>query len=569
MQNDPLWLGIKLLAIRWRRFGLAVLLGTGALGSAIALSGVSAWLIARAGQHPPVMTLSIAAVMVRMFGISRGVLRYLERLVSHDIALRGMNTLRESLYAILAHTDTTRLYRLQRGEVLARIGGDIDGVGDAVVRGLLPIAVAGGVGLLTVIGVGYFSPAAAAALALCLVLAGTLSPWLTARASRLAAQATATDRGALSATVFSSLSDAAATRVSGIGMELRGQVLRLDRSIDSHTDRLAGPPALATALVNGLTGLAMLAAFLLGMAEVSAGALAPVELAIITLVPLAAFEPLTPLPAAAVQLTQSRLAAARILELLNLKDAGSRPLLPLPDENITAERVQTVPREDGPLLTVQDLAVSWSGPGSPPLNEPLSFALEPGGVVSVVGRSGVGKTTALLTITGQLIPASGQVLYRGVGPSALTESQRQQAFALITEDSHVFATTVLENLRVARGTVTEDEATEVLAKVGLSDWLAQLPHGLDTELGPGGTTVSGGERRRLLLGRALVSAGDVVVLDEPTEHLSASDAPGLIGTVLAELRSTGRAVIMVTHHPQHLPPGIKTLELQPSPQVPH
>lgn len=569
MQADPLWLGIKLLAIRWRRFGLAVLLGTGALGSAIALSGVSAWLIARAGQHPPVMTLSIAAVMVRMFGISRGVLRYLERLVSHDIALRGMNNLRESLYAMLARTDTTRLYRLQRGEVLARIGGEIDEVGDAVVRGLLPIAVAGGVGLITVIGVGYSSPAAAAALGLCLVLAGTLSPWLTARASRLAAQATAADRGELSATVFSSLSDAAATRVSGIGAELRGQVLRLDRRIDSHTDRLAGPPAVATALVNGLMGVAMLAAFLLGMPEVAAGTLAPVELAIITLVPLAAFEPLTPLPAAAVQLTQSRLAAARILELLNLEDAQTAALMTLSPGDTDAGHTQLVPREAAPLLTVQDLVVSWSGPGSPPLNEPLSFALEPGGVVSVVGRSGVGKTTALLTITGQLTPASGQVLYRGVRPSALTESQRQQAFALITEDSHVFATTVLENLRVARGTVTEDEATEVLAKVGLSDWLAQLPHGLDTELGPGGTTVSGGERRRLLLGRALVSEGDVVVLDEPTEHLAASDAPGLIGTVLAELRSTGRAVILVTHHPQHLPPGIKPLELRPSPQVPN
>ena len=569
MQADPLWLGIKLLAIRWRRFGLAVLLGTGALGSAIALSGVSAWLIARAGQHPPVMTLSIAAVMVRMFGISRGVLRYLERLVSHDIALRGMNNLRESLYAMLARTDTTRLYRLQRGEVLARIGGDIDEVGDAVVRGLLPIAVAGGVGLITVIGVGYFSPAAAAALGLCLVLAGTLSPWLTARASRLAAQATAADRGALSATVFSSLSDAAATRVSGIGAELRGQVLRLDRRIDSHTDRLAGPPAVATALVNGLMGVAMLAAFLLGMPEVAAGTLAPVELAIITLVPLAAFEPLTPLPAAALQLTQSRLAASRILELLNLEDAQTVPLMRLPAGDNDAELTQVVPHETAPLLTVQDLAVSWSGPGSAPLNEPLSFTLEPGGVVSVVGRSGVGKTTALLTITGQLTPASGQVLYRGVAPSALTESQRQQAVALITEDSHVFATTVLENLRVARGTLTEDEATEVLAKVGLSDWLAQLPHGLDSELGPGGTTVSGGERRRLLLARALVSEGEIVVLDEPTEHIAASDSPALLRTVLDELCGAGRAAIVVTHHPQHLPPGINSLELQASELLGH
>jgi ATP-binding cassette subfamily C protein CydC len=158
--RDPLRRALALLDINRSRVALSVTLGVLGLGSAVALAAVAAWLIARASQMPPVLELSIATVAVRTFGIGRGVFRYLERLVSHDVALGGMSALRTALYERLAAGRPEGTAAVRRGDLLARVGADVDAVGDAVVRGLLPAAVAAVLGLGTVIAMGALLPAA-------------------------------------------------------------------------------------------------------------------------------------------------------------------------------------------------------------------------------------------------------------------------------------------------------------------------------------------------------------------------------------------------------------------------
>jgi len=206
---SDLWRAVRLLCVRRRRVLLAVLAGSAGLGSAVGLAAVSAWLIARASQMPPVMYLTIAAVTVRTLGVSRGVLRYVERLVSHDVALRGMTTLRTRVYARLAEADPATVLRLRRGDLLARVGADVDSVGDVVVRGLLPMAVAAVVSTGSVVLVGAFLPWAGVALAGCLLLAGVAGPWWALRAARTAEARSANARSQMSATVLTLLDDAA------------------------------------------------------------------------------------------------------------------------------------------------------------------------------------------------------------------------------------------------------------------------------------------------------------------------------------------------------------------------
>lgn len=177
---------VRLLDLDRKRFALSVLTGGLGLFCAIALSGVAAWLIARAAQMPDVAALGVAPVMVRLFGVSRSVLRYCERLISHDTALRGMTALRTHLYGILAASRTDTLAGLRRGEVLARVGADVDAVGDLVVRAYLPLAVAASVGAATSIGVGLVFWPAGLILAACLLLAGIVGPLATVRAARAA-----------------------------------------------------------------------------------------------------------------------------------------------------------------------------------------------------------------------------------------------------------------------------------------------------------------------------------------------------------------------------------------------
>ncbi|WP_456826371.1 ATP-binding cassette domain-containing protein, partial [Cellulomonas sp. P5_E12] len=194
-----------------------------------------------------------------------------------------------------------------------------------------------------------------------------------------------------------------------------------------------------------------------------------------------------------------------------------------------------------PPLVATDLAAGW--PGTPPVVEGLDLDLRAGRSVAIVGPSGTGKTTTLLTLAGLLPRRGGSLTLGGHDVDHLSRDATVTAVVVGTEDAHVFGTTVLENLRVARGDVTTEEADEVLRRVGLGDWLDRLPDGLDTLLGPDARTVSGGERRRLLVARALLSPAPLLLVDEPAEHLDPARADALVTDLLRD----PRGVVVVTH----------------------
>jgi len=534
VSRDPLWRAVRLLDVDARRVAGAVAAGVGGLGSAIALAAVSAWLIARAAQMPEVAVLNLAAVAVRLFGISRGVLRYVERLVSHDVALRGMATLRVRLYERLAAGSPAGLLALRRGDLLARVGADVDAVGDVVVRGLLPMAVAAVLGVGSAVAMGLFLPAAGLTLAACLVLAGVVAPWLARRGARATEREAAAARADLAAVSQSLLDGAGELRVAGRVEPMLAELRAADARLARATDRGAVPAAVAAALAPLATGLAMLGALLVAIPATTSGVLDPVELAVVVLTPLAVFEASAVLPGAAVALLRSREAARRVVELVD----GAQPaaaVSPVP----VAE-----PGPDAPPLEAHHLAAGW--PDGPALVRGLDLELTPGHSVAVVGPSGVGKTTLLLTLAGLLPPKSGEVLAGGEPPDRLERADAAARVALTTEDAHVFDTTVLENLRVARGDVTVQEAEDACRAVGLDGWLEGLPEGLDTRIGADGAAVSGGERRRLLVARALLAPAPVLLLDEPTEHLDAGGRALLTGLLDGSL-AAGRAVLVVTH----------------------
>ncbi|WP_102507876.1 thiol reductant ABC exporter subunit CydC [Sanguibacter massiliensis] len=532
-RRDPLRRVLPLLEVSPVRALAAVGLGSLALGSALALAAVSAWLIARASQMPPVLSLSVATVGVRAFGIGRGLFRYLERLASHEVALRGVASLRTNLYRVLAAGRLDAVAGLRRGDLLARTGQDADTVGDVVVRALVPAGVAVVLSLGAVITVGAFLPSAALVLALCLLVAGVVSPWLTTRATRASEAATVDARARVTDAALTLLEDSALLQVTGALDDERARLRAADREMSAARDRTAAPLAVAAAIADVAVGVALLGALVLGIPAVDAGMLAPVELAVVALVPLAAFEATSLLPAAAVQLHRSRAAAGRIAALLDACD---------PDGSVSAHVLATPPTADAPAhatgpdaprVAAAGIACAW--PGRAPVVEGLDLDVTPGRVVALVGPSGIGKTTALLTLGGLLEPAAGTVT-SPAGSSVVT-----------AEDAHVFATSVLENLRVARGTVTEAEAAETLRLLGLGAWLDALPDGLGTLLGPGGATVSGGERRRLLLARAVLADAPILLVDEPAEHVEPGAADALVAEVLPRLAAAGRGIVVATH----------------------
>lgn len=559
---------VRLLDADPRRVSLAVVLGTLALGCAVALAAVAAWLIARASQMPPVLELSVATVAVRAFGIWRGLLRYLERLVSHDVALRGMATLRATLYDRLAAGRPDAVLAVRRGDLLARVGADVDAVGDVVVRGLLPAAVAATLGVGTSVAMALFWPPAGAALAVCLLAAGVLAPWLAARGARTAQDRGVAARARMTATSLGVLDDAGPLTVAGRLDDELAALRAADAELARAADAGARPAAWAAGVGQLAVGVAVLAALVTGVPAVGAGLLTPVELAVVVLTPLAAFEATALLPAAAVQVQRSRAAAARVLALLDAADVpdpspagAARAATPAPGGPAapTTRRAATAPgappatRGAGsvagsPRLVAHDLACGW--PGRPPALTGVDLALAPGTRVAVAGPSGEGKTTLLLTLAGLLAPRGGTVTLDGRPLDDVARHDVVADVVVTPEDAHVFGTTVLENLRVARGDATPDDATDALRRAGLGAWLAGLPDGLGTVLGSDARTVSGGERRRLLLARALLADAPLLLVDEPAEHLDPATADALLHELWhapATRTGTRRGVLVVSH----------------------
>ena len=200
-------------------------------------------------------------------------------------------------------------------------------------------------------------------------------------------------------------------------------------------------------------------------------------------------------------------------------------------------------------LAASGLRTGW--PGTPAPGGPVDLDLRPGSRTAVVGPSGAGKTTLLMTLAGLLPPIEGTVDIDGTPLREIDADQLRRKVGFFAEDAHLFDTSLLENLRVAHGGLTDEEAVAALEQVGLGDWVRSLPDGVHTTLDAGGRSVSGGQRRRILLARALVSPARVLLLDEPTEHLDADAAARVLHALLdrgGALVDVDRTVVVVTHH---------------------
>jgi ATP-binding cassette, subfamily C, bacterial CydC len=543
LASDPFLAALPLLLPRLPRLLLGIALGALSLSSTLALAGLSAWLITRAWQMPPVLDLSIAVVGVRTFAISRGVLHYCERLVGHDTALRAAGSARAQIYSRLAHGPAEVATRLNSGDLVARVGADVDQLADLLVRSVLPFGVAAVLALAATVAVGVISSSAAALLAICLLAAGVVAPWLAAKAATAQEAIAHQHHSGRDVAAMLALEHAPELRVAGRLPSIILESQRRQQAWSDAVDAAVRPAALATAIPTAAIGASVLGAVVAAIGL--AGSTAPTTLAILMLLPLSAFEATTPLAAAAVQWKRSRIAARHLLELTPTRSPMSAPPSP-PCVSAT--------------LSACAVSVAHSGVRAPDGSE--TFELKSGARLAVTGPSGSGKTTLLMTIAGLVTPRRGEVTLAGTPLRLIGEPELRSAVSFFAEDAHVFATSVRDNLLVARGDCPDRDLAVALNQVGLSAWLAGLPNGLDTVMAAGTDALSAGQRRRLLLARAMISPARIVLLDEPTEHLDAVDAEPMLRRLLdpqGGLIAPERTVVVATHH---LPDDIPCPELR-------
>jgi thiol reductant ABC exporter CydC subunit len=515
-----------------RRLAQASLLGAGAIGASIALMGTSAWLISRAAQRPSEASLTLAIVGVQFFGLSRGFLRYGERLVGHDAALRVLAELRVRVFERLEAIAPAGLPVFRRGDLVARFVDDVDSLQDVVLRVLQPFLVAALVGAGTVAVLWWLLPQAGVVLLVALVLSATAVPWLTGRLARREESRQATVRGALAANMVDLVEGAPELLVMGAVANQLGRIGESDAQLRRVARQGAGTTGIGLGLTTALAGLASWGALTLGVAATHGGSLNGALLAVLALVPLAAFELASPLPAATQALQRSRVAAARVFEAMDAPAVVTDPT--------TAEALGNGPHS----LSLQGVWTSYPGAGRAALRG-VDLQLTPGRRVALVGPSGAGKST-LADVLVRFLPAdAGEATLDGVRLERLAADDVRRVVGLVEQSPHLFDTTLAENLRVGRRSAGETELAGALARVGLGEWLDSLPDGLATAVGPGGGRLSGGQRQRVAVARALLADFPILILDEPGEHLDPPAADALTADLLA--LTEGRSTLLITH----------------------
>src|SRR5216683_80007 len=288
---------------------LSVAAGAAAIGCGVALLAVSGFLLARASEHPNIIAISVA---VRALSIGRGVSRYVERLASHDVAFRVLADIRVAIYTRLERLAPAGLAAFRSGDLLARLISDVDATQDLFIRGIGPPLAAALVGAGAVTACLLILAPAGAVLALGLLAAGAALPPLAVAVSRRAARVAAPARGELGATVTDLLSGAADLLAFGAQGAALDAAAAADGQLAALARRSATAAGLGTGLAMAVSGLTLWGVLVLGVAGVADGTLTRVPLAVLTLTALAAFEAVTALPAAALQISAARASTGRI-----------------------------------------------------------------------------------------------------------------------------------------------------------------------------------------------------------------------------------------------------------------
>jgi ATP-binding cassette, subfamily C, bacterial CydC len=536
---DPLIRLLRLARPLRGRLLLAAAAGATATACAVALLATSGYMLARASQHPSIVAISGAVVAVRGFSVGRGVFRYTERLDTHDVAFRVLADVRVAIYRRLERIAPAGLPALRSGDLLARLISDVDASQDLFVRGIAPPLAAVLVGAGAVVACLVILVPAGALLAAALLLGGLAVPLAAAAADRRARQRTGPARGELAAAVANLLSGSADVLAYGAAQTGLARVASTDAELTALSRKSAIASGLGTGLTSMTSGLAVWGVLVLGVAAVGSGALSRVPLAVLTLTALASFEAVTVLPAAALQLGQAHTSARRICAVLDTADPVSEPTAPLP-----APALRTSDGTGAVSVTLRGASVRYR-PGDRLALDGLDLDLEPGRRVALVGPSGAGKSTvaAVLLRFCELSGGTATMCGRDLADYAADDVRRLIGGCL--QDPHVFDTSIRENLRLAKPDATKDELADAAARARLLPWISALPGGWQTAVGAHGAAISGGERQRLALARALLADPALLILDEPTASLEPATRRALMADLLAV--TAGRATLLITH----------------------
>ena len=497
---------------------IAALLGAAAFIGGAGLTISSGWLITMASAHPPIMTLGVAIVLVRFFGIFRSLARYLERIVSHSAVFARLTSLRVTLFAALDRRGMAASREVNSGTFVKALVDDVERGQEYQLRVVLPgisamISVGVGVGLGALIQPETLWITTPASALLLFVIPRTIAAFCKAKSSAIeelennySSNISASSVGVVEAMMYGFLS-ARKDESHQTEVALRASETKLFRNI-----------LFTQILTLSIFGAATVGTMALAYQLTDKDLLPAVQITMVAFLPLVIFEGISAWYPNLYSAGKLIIAQENIDSQLARPEALVSPKVILDPEDVT--------------LVLDQMQVDWGIA----LASPLSLTLSPGQSLVIEGKSGSGKSTLAMGISG-LLGYTGSCRINNVEARDISNLPHLLTGAL--QHSHIFSTSLRENLKIAKCDASDEELMQVLTTVELNGI------SLDEMVGRLGRTLSGGESKRLAVARALLSSAPIIILDEPTEHLDREMALRIEKSILGACQD--RILIVITH----------------------
>ncbi len=524
---------VSLLRPYHLRLVLSIVLASLTTLAQISLFAVAGYLISASALHPmSVLLLFVPIIGVRFFGISRSVLRYAERLMTHDVTFRILARQRVWLYDRIEPRTTRLAFTMGHGRLVNAVTHDVDLLQYIIIRVITPIASS----LVTVIAVffflAHFSQTIAWTTITLQVIAGVFIPVMTHYLGKKPTKRMLDTRERFYAQWEDALVGMKEIQAYGQESAILQKLSQEEDNLIQEHNKIAQIDSLAVAAVPWFSQVAMLLVTVLAASLVVQGHLKGVYLAVIAFVSLSSFEALTGLPQAFLQLGAIKTALTHLQTIASTKKDLS-------------DHLETTPSSiSRHTLAVRNVTVTYDTTLAPAVRH-VSFDLPMGKKLAIVGETGSGKSTLLSCLVRLIDYTEGSITLDGQFLTQLAVDDVRKQFSVLTQDSHLFHTTVEDNIRLGNPAAPLSEVIDAARKARIAQCIEQLDLGYDSLTGEFGAQLSFGEQRRLALARTLLKDAPILVLDEPTRGFDALLEQQFYETLPSITQ--GRSLLLITH----------------------